>query len=359
MGFKVTLRPSGHTYEAEEGASVLSAGLAAGFPLAYSCRAGVCRTCRCKVVEGQVDHGKTSTAYLPVEERLNGHALICQATALSDLTLEVQELDGLAGIRSRITPCRVSKLERVAPDVMVLRVRLPMNENVLFAAGQYVDFLLRGGERRTYSIANAPAAEGVTELEFHLRHMPGGLFTEHAFSTMKVRDLLTIEGPLGTFFIRKDDDKPIIFVAGGTGFAPIKAMLLHAFKRKLHERRPMHLYWGARTREGIYMLDLAEQWARQYPNFRFDPVLSRPTEACSWSGRTGFVHQAVLEDYPDLSGFQVYACGAPAMVEAAKREFTTRWRLDTKDFFADEFLPAGDRASSAIHPTKVLEETLT
>lgn len=347
MRFKVTLRPSGHAYKAEQGVSVLSAALGAGFSLPYSCRAGLCRTCKCKVLEGKVDYGNVSAAYLTDEERRHGYALLCQATALSDLVLDVQELNGLAGIKPRVVPCRVVKLDRAAPDVIVLRVRLPMNENLLFVAGQHVDFLLKGGERRTYSIANTPAAEGVTELEFHLRHLPGGLFTEHAFSSMKVRDLLTFEGPLGTFFIREESEKPMIFIAGGTGFAPIKSMLLDAFNRKIHERRPIHLYWGARARDGLYMLDIVEQWAGQYGNFKFVPVLSDPSEGCAWTGRTGFVHQAVMDDFADLTGHQVYACGSPLLVEAARREFISMRGLAPQDFFADEFLAASDRAKTA------------
>ncbi|MFP3613171.1 CDP-6-deoxy-delta-3,4-glucoseen reductase [Paraburkholderia sp. SIMBA_050] len=342
MSFKVTLRPSGHVYGVEDGVSILSAGLAAGYSLAYSCRAGACRTCKSRIVEGKVDYGNASRAYLTDSERREGYALICQARALSDVVIEAQVLNGLAGIRSRVTPCRVVKLERAASDVMVVRVRLPMNENLMFAAGQYVDFLLPSGARRTYSIANAPHAEGVTELEFHLRHMPGGLFTDRVFSEMKVRELLTLEGPLGTFFIREDSNKPIILVAGGTGFAPIKSMLLNAFARHTNEKRPIHFYWGARTVEGLYMHDLVNEWAAKYANFTFVPVVSNPTPARDWHGRTGYVHQAVLDDHADLAGREVYVCGAPGLVEAAKGTFVSLRGLAPQDFFADEFLPAAD-----------------
>ncbi|TDN69996.1 CDP-6-deoxy-delta-3,4-glucoseen reductase [Paraburkholderia sp. BL10I2N1] len=353
MTFKVTLRPSGHVYDTEGDISILSAGLAAGHSLAYSCRAGMCRTCKCKVTAGAVDHGHVSQAYLSDSERREGYALICQARALSDVEIEAQELTGLAGIRSRVTPSRVVKLERRAPDVMELRVRLPMNENLLFAAGQYVDFLLANGERRTYSIANVPLAEGVTELEFHLRHMPGGLFTDHVFSRLKVRDLLTLEGPLGTFFVREEYGQPLIFIAGGTGFAPIKSMLLNLLARRMHEKRPIHFYWGARTREGLYMRDLVDQWVGQYPNFTFTPVVSHPTEMCDWHGRTGNVHEAVLEDHADLAGREVYVCGAPGLVEAARHDFVALRNLSPKDFFADEFLPASERRAETLPPEEL------
>ncbi|WP_237882362.1 CDP-6-deoxy-delta-3,4-glucoseen reductase [Pseudomonas sp. PGPR40] len=349
MNFRVTLRQSGRTYHAAQGTSILSAGLSAGHSLAYSCRAGVCGTCKCKVLEGNVDHGNVSQAYLPESERKQGFALICQAKPLSDVVIDAQELSGLAGIRSRITPCRVVKLERAASDVMVVRVRLPMNENLMFVPGQYADFLLPGGERRTYSIANASSAQGVTELEFHMRYMPDGLFTTHVFNAMGVRDLLTLEVPLGTFFIREESKKPMIFIAGGTGFAPIKSMLLDVFARRVHEVRPTHLYWGARTQEGLYMLDLAREWAARYPNFTFSPVVSDPIESGIWDGRKGLVHNAVLEDHADLSGYQVYVSGAPVLVESAKRDFIADRGLDPHNFFADEFLPATNKKAALMN----------
>ena len=346
MGFTVTLRPSGHQYEVDAGESVLSCGLRAGFTLPYSCRAGACKTCKSKVLKGEVDHGDVLSTFLSDEDRREGYTLLCQARAKSDLEIEGRELSGLEGIQRRIVPCRVVGLDKLAHDVLVLRVRLPMNENMLFVAGQCVDFLLEGGERRTYSIANAPAAEGVTELEFHLRHLPGGLFTERAFSRMKPRELLKFEGPFGTFFLREDSDKPMIFVAGGTGFAPIKSILLRAFARGLHERRPIHLYWGTRTRESLYMFDMVQEWADRYRNFKFVPVLSEPTAACAWTGRTGRVHEAIMDDYADLSGYQVYACGSPQMIESLRRDVVSARGMDPQEIFADEFLPASGGAAA-------------
>jgi CDP-4-dehydro-6-deoxyglucose reductase, E3 len=339
MGFTVTLKPSGHRFEVKEGQNVLQAGLDAGFMMPYSCRTGVCRTCRGTVREGRVDYGMVHPTYLPDVDKAKGYALLCQAQPLSDLVVEVRELEGLAGIRPRLIPCRIEKLERPAPDVALIGLRLPMNENFRFVAGQYIDILLKDQKRRSYSIALPPKPEGVTYLELHVRHTPGGLFTDHLFSKAKVRDILRFEGPLGTFFLRQDSDKPIIMLASGTGFAPIKAICEQALEKKL--ARPITLYWGCRVKRDLYMLDLAQTWERE--NFRFVPVLSDPTPECTWTGRTGFVHRAVMQDFPDLSGVQVYACGAPVMVEAARADFSSHCGLPAEEFFADSFLTEADR----------------
>lgn len=348
MSHRVTLQPSGRSFEVPEGKSVLHAGLEAGLNMPYSCKTGVCKTCRGTVLEGTVDFGMVHPHYLSEEDKARGYALLCQATPLSDVTIEVRELDGLAGIVVRTVPCRVMKIEKPSPDVAVVALRLPMNENMRFVAGQYVEFLLKDGVRRSYSIANPPQVTGVIDIELHIRHTPGGLFTDRVFSTLKERELLRFEGPLGTFFLRDESDKPVVFLASGTGFAPIKAMLEHAFERGINRSRPMVLYWGCRAKRDLYMLDLPTRWAAEQANFRFVPVLSEPVPEDAWTGRTGFVHRAVMADFPDLSGHQVYACGAPPMVEAAKTEFSARCGLPPEEFFADSFLTEADRAKAAV-----------
>ncbi len=343
MGHRVTLKPSAHSFEVPEGQSILQAGLDAGFMMPYSCRTGVCRTCRGTLLEGRVDYGAVHPTYLPDSDKAKGYALLCQAKPLSDVVVEVHELAGVAGIRPRKIPCRVEKIERPAPDVAILNLRLPMNENFRFLAGQYIDFLLKDGKRRSYSIANPPRPEGVTALELHVRHTPGGAFTDQVFSTLKVRDLLRFEGPLGTFFLREESDKPIVMVASGTGFAPIKAMCESALQRGL--KREMTLYWGCRAKRDLYMLDVPQGWKAD--NFRFVPVLSDPTPECQWIDRTGFVHRAVMRDFSDMSGVQVYACGAPVMVDAARRDFVAQCSLPAEEFFADSFLTEADKAPAA------------
>ena len=336
----VTLQPSGHRYEVAPGQTILQAGLDAGFMMAYSCRSGICTTCRGTVIEGEVDHGMVHAHSLPDSDKARGYALLCQAKPLSDVVIQVREVQSLP---SRTVPCRVERIEKPAPDVAVIGLRLPMNENFRFLAGQYIDFLLADGKRRSYSIASCPDAGGVTALELHARHMPGGLFTSRLFDNrLKVRDLLRFEGPLGSFFLREDSAKPIVMVASGTGFAPIKAMCEHAFQRKL--ARPITLYWGCRTKRDLYMLDVTMGW--QHPGFRFVPVLSDPTPECAWTGRTGFVHRAVMDGFADMSGVQVYACGAPVMVDSARRDFSAQRGLPPDEFFADSFVTEADKVDA-------------
>ena len=349
MTYSVTLQPSGHRFEVPEGMSILDAGLKAKFAMPYSCRTGVCRTCRGTIRVGRVDYGMVHPTYLPESDKAKGLALLCQARPLSDVVIEVQELEGLAGIEPRLVPCRVVKIDRPAPDVAILRLRLPMNENMRFVAGQYVDILIGDGHRRSYSIATPPAAEGVTALELHIRHTPGGRFTDHVFAALRERDLLRFEGPRGTFYLRHSA-KPIVMVASGTGFAPLKAICEAAFANGINQARPIALYWGCRTRRDLYQLELPMQWAAEAANFTFHPVLSDATPDCAWSGRTGLVHRAVLEDFADLSGVQVYAAGSPAMVAAARRDFTALRALPPGEFFADAFLTEADRLAAAPAP---------
>lgn len=344
MEYQITLKPSGHTFKVPAGASILRTGLEAGLMMPYSCRQGVCRTCRGTIVEGKVEYGDVHEHYLPPADKAKGYALLCQATPLSDLVIELTILDAAGGIKPKIFPCRVMKIDKPAPDVAILSLRLPMNDNMVFLAGQYVEFLLKEGKRRAYSIATMPTSEGTIDLELHVRHTPGGVFTDHVFGAMKERELLRFEGPLGTFYLREDSSKPIVFLASGTGFAPIKSMIQYAFRKKIDAQRPMVLYWGCRTRRDLYQFDLPVAWAAEHPNFKFVPVLSDATQECAWTGRTGFVHRAVMQDLPDLSGHQVYACGAPVMVDAACKDFIAQCRLPEDEFFADSFLTEADKA---------------
>jgi CDP-4-dehydro-6-deoxyglucose reductase, E3 len=331
MAHHATLKPSGHRFEVADGKTVLQAGLDAGYMLPYSCRAGVCRTCRGTIIEGKVDYGAVHATYLPDSDKAKGYALLCQAKPLTDLTVEVREVHG---VRPRIIPCRVERLEKPAPDVAVLGLRLPMNENFRFLAGQYIDILLKGGKRRSYSLATRPDSAGVTALEIHVRHTPGGAFTDQVFSTLKVRDLLRFEGPLGSFYLREESDKPIILLASGTGFAPIRAIAEYAAEKKI--ARPMTLYWGGRLKRDLYQFDIAAAW----PHVKFVPVLSEE----KWDGRMGFVHRAVMEDFPDMSGHQVYACGAPIVIDSARRDFGAQCRLPPEEFYADSFITEADKA---------------
>ena len=342
MAYNVTLRQSGRQFQVEPDEPVLAAALRQGIGLPYGCKNGACGSCKGEVVSGGVEQRSHSSSALSNDEKTRGLALFCCASATSDLVIDVREVAGAGDMQVKKLPCRVNALERRADDVMVLKLQLPANERLQYLAGQYIEFILKDGKRRSYSMATAPHEEGPVEL--HIRHMPGGTFTDHVFSTMKEREILRFEGPLGTFFLREDSDKPIVLLASGTGFAPIKAIVEHALFKEI--KRPMTLYWGARRKKDIYMLELAESWTQANPNFEFVPVLSEPDASDAWTGRTGFVHRAVVEDLPDLSGYEVYACGAPVMVEAALRDFTSHHGLPADAFYADSFTSAADLANA-------------
>ena len=340
MSYQVTIQPSGHQFTVNSDETILAAALREGVGLAYGCRNGVCGSCKGKLLAGTLDYGIYKETALRPDEKAEGKALFCRAKPLSDLTIEAKEVSAVKDIAIKTLPCRVETLEKRADDVMVVKIKLPATERLQFLAGQYIDFLLKNGKSRSYSLANPPHDDAL--LELHIRHVAGGLFSDQVFSTMKARDILRLKGPLGSFFIREDSDLPMIFIAGGTGFAPIKGMLEHAFAA--HLDRQMVLYWGVRSLKDLYMVERPQQWQREYPNFSFIPVLSSPEPADQWQGRTGYVHEAVLADFADLSGYQVYACGAPIMVDSAHGAFTTQRGLHEEAFFADSFVYAADQA---------------
>ena len=335
MPHRVTIQPSGHSFTVNDGETVLAAALREGIVIAYGCRSGVCGTCKGSLVEGSIEYGTYQEHAMTEAERASGKALFCQARPHSDLVIRCREIGtAVKGMQIKMMPARVAKMQRLAPDVMLLELKLPANERLQFLAGQYVDLLIRGGVRRSFSMANAPHDDAF--LQLHLRDY-GGPFSRHVFTVMKEKDVIRFEGPFGTFFLREDSAKPIVLLASGTGFAPIKAIVEHA----LHAgtKRPITLYWGCRARADLYMDDLAAGWQRE-GKLRYVPVLSEALPGDNWSGRAGLVHHAVMEDFPDLSGHQVYACGVPIMVDSARRDFTARCRLPEEEFFSDSFTPA-------------------
>lgn len=337
MSHQVRIEPAGRILTVEDSETILDAALRSGVALPYSCRGGSCGTCKSKLLTGRVDYGQYEDRAMSAAEREAGSVLICQAKPLSDVVIEARVLEQAADIPIRILPCRVAGLERAAPDVMVVSLKLPEHERFQYLAGQYIDILLRDSARRSFSLAHAPGRDEL--LELHIRQVPGGLFTTHVFEKLKERDLLRFQGPYGSFFLRAGSS-PVILVAGGTGFAPMQAIVEQVLAAQ--PDRPLHLYWGARARPDLYRHELAERWAKQHPDFRYTPVLSEPGLAEAWSGRTGFVHQAVLADYPDLSGCEVYASGPPVMIESIRREFLARG-LPPDHLYSDSFEFSHDR----------------
>lgn len=335
MSFTVTIRPSGNRFTGDADDTVLAAALRAGFVLPYGCRNGACGSCKGRILAGEVDYGTYQDSALSDEERARGLALFCQARPLGDLEIECREVSAAKDIPIRKMPCRVERMERAAPDVLVVHLRLPQNERLQYLPGQYLDIILKDGQRRSFSMANAPHSDDL--LELHIRNY-GGAFSQHAFERMKPRDILRFEGPFGSFFLREDSPKPVILLASGTGFAPIKAIVEQTFH--IGTGRSFQLYWGGRKRSDLYLDALAGRWTAQYPGFDYVPVLSEPSVEDHWTGRLDLVHRAVMADHPDLSGYQIYACGNPLMVAAARSDFTARCGLPEEEFFSDAFTPA-------------------
>ncbi|HEY0906665.1 MAG TPA: CDP-6-deoxy-delta-3,4-glucoseen reductase [Methylophilus sp.] len=329
---RVLIENSGHTFEVRPSQTVLEAAIEAGINLPYGCRNGACGACKGKVLTGKVMHDDYQGNALTDAELAAGMALFCCARPLEDLVIECRQIDMIQGIKPRILPVRVQHKEQLGAEVMVLHLQLPATEQLTFMAGQYVEFLLKDGRRRAFSIANAPHETGFIEL--HVRRIAGGHFTEQVFNEMPVKTILRIEAPLGSFFLRDQNEKPIIMVAGGTGFAPVKGMIEHMIFNQI--QRTVYLYRGARQADDLYMDALCQRWTQFMPNIEYIPVISDGHDADGWDGRRGLVHEAVLEDHADLSGFEVYVCGAPGMVDIAKQTFVARG-LPEEEFYSDAF----------------------
>jgi len=342
MSITVIVRPAERSFQVERDEPILSAAIRAGIGLPYGCKDGACGTCKSRLLEGRVIHGAHQLKALSVAEEDAGLILPCCATPQTDCVIEARMVPGAGEHPVVRMPCRVLAMERRAPDVIVLKLQLPANQAFQYRAGQYIEFILKDGTRRSYSMATAPGQLGTPpSIELHLRHMPGGVFTDHAFGALKDKDILRMEGPYGSFFLREDSSKPMVLLASGTGFAPIKAIIEHMRAKDI--RRPAVLYWGCRARTDLYLHEWAEAATQSMPTLRYVPVLSEPRPDDGWRGRIGLVHEAVMQDLPDLSGHQVYACGAPIMVESARRDFVARCALPDDEFYADAFTSEKDK----------------
>ncbi|MDX2506538.1 MAG: CDP-6-deoxy-delta-3,4-glucoseen reductase [Gammaproteobacteria bacterium] len=335
MRHRVQIKPSEHQFYVESEETVLDAALRQGVNLRYGCRNGACGRCKGKLLEGDI-HYESSHKALTDDDKQHNMALFCQAIPDSELIIEVEELDLDSAIEIKTLPCRVQTMNHLADDVMQLFIKLPASERLQFLPGQYIDILLEDGRHRSFSIANAPHNDEF--LELHIRLVEGGLFTPKVFNSMHNKDLMRIEGPHGSFFYHEDSEKDILLMAGGTGFAPIKGIVEHLLSEQIS--RPVYLYWGVRTEADLYMQELAEKWAAENDNIRFTPVLSSADD--QWPGRTGYVHEAVMADFDDLSVFDIYTCGPPAMITAAEQGFQEKG-MSSDHFYYDSFDFANDQ----------------
>ena len=340
--FQITVEPSGRQFSATDNETILAAAITAGVGLPYGCKDGACGSCKCKKISGEVTHDTYSDNALTAAELEAGFVLTCRATAHSDVVLESRQVSSANAFPVKKMPVRVGAFEKLSHDVMRVQLQLPANNVFKYFAGQYLEFILRDGSRRAYSIATAPhVQETAPGIELHIRHMPGGVFTDHVFGAMKEKEILRAEGPFGTFYLREDSDKPLVFLASGTGFAPIKGLLAHMQHQGI--TRPVSVYWGGRRPEDLYQDAWMQTLAAAMPNVTYIPVVSDAQPEDNWTGRSGYVHQAVLDDFADLSGHEVYACGAPVVVDSARSSYTSQRGLPEEAFFADAFTSAADK----------------
>ena len=328
--FEVSIDASEKTFIVNEGETVLTAALRQGVMLPYSCKNGTCGSCKGTVLSGEVHYPFHPPLALGSSEIAQGIALMCQAEPMENLVVKVREIEAVRDIQIRMLPARVIEKTILSENVARLRLKLPKAQRLQFLAGQYLDVLLSGGKRRAFSIASCPSLEN--EIELHIRHVEGGGFTGYVFDELKEKDILRFEGPLGNFFVRNDDTKrPMIMLGGGTGFAPLKSMIENLLEQG--DRREIHLYWGARIREELYLDDLPSQWAREHDHIHYRRAISEPGSSSPGDEYTGFVHAAVIDDFPDLAGFDVYMSGPPAMIDAAKHAFFEHGVEDQRLFF--------------------------
>lgn len=316
MNYKIHIKPSGHTFAVKPGETVLAAALRQNYHFPHSCRNGMCGACKGQLIDGKVEYGDKAIYALTEKERESGLALFCSAKPLSDLIVYIEGVDGPEPVSVQTLTCLVSNYKQLTPTTWQIFLQ-PQEAKPQYQAGQYLEILHRDGSPKPFSIANAPNEQG--SIELHVRHTPKNQYTAELIAEIQQQRPLRIKLPFGHCIYPKEPNVKTILLAGGTGFAPMKAILEVALNTELTQ--PIYLYWGARTLPELYWHEQLLAWAKQYPLFQYHPVLSDVTPSTDWQGKTGLVHEVVVADHPDLSEFQVYASGPPEMVYAALRLF--------------------------------------
>jgi CDP-4-dehydro-6-deoxyglucose reductase len=336
MSRKITLMPSGSRAVAEDGESILQAALAVEFRFPHGCGNGQCGGCKARLLQGEIDYlNDYRPDLLSRREREQGMIVSCMASPRSEVCIEVQEAVDKPLIERRIYEAKLVEKNRLSEDVLQLVLTLPQEDQAMYYPGQYLSVLLDDGDRRAFSMASSPANR--SGIELHIRHRPTGRLTPRLFNDIQVGDALRIEFPLGDFMLDDKSERPLLLIAGGTGFAPIKSMIESMSDQLLEDRRQVHLFWGAENGSLLYMDASARGWSEQYPCFEYTPVISGADE--HWFGERGLVHKAVVARYPDLSSFDIYLAGPQAMVAAAEKTFPA-FGADPTRCFSDAFIPA-------------------
>ncbi|POP54491.1 NADH:ubiquinone reductase (Na(+)-transporting) subunit F [Zhongshania marina] len=343
MSYQLTIEPLGETIEVDEGQTILDAALRAGIYLPHACCHGLCATCKVQVIEGDIEHGDASPFALMDFERDEGKILACCATLESDISIEadIDEEPDAEIIPVQDYQGKVSKIESLTPTIIGVWIKL--EKPIHFQAGQYINLNIPGSDiTRPFSLANKPSEN--FEIELNIRIVPGGVGTTYIHERLKVGDQIGFSGPYGRFFVRKSNNKPIIFMAGGSGLSSPLSMILDLFENQFTQS--ITLVYGQRNKEELYYHSIFLDMADRYPNFNYVPALSDENSDSAWDGYRGFVHEAAQEYFKNnFSGHNAYLCGPPLMIDSC---ITTlmQGQLFEKDIYLEKFISAADAQKS-------------
>lgn len=319
-------------FEAEPGETVIQAARRNGITLPHSCLGGSCGACVAQLLQGSVSYPNGQPLTLNLADIEQGKAALCQAVAEDNLVIATPSARTTSDKPEvKMMPCRIQALEKPTDDVAIMTLALPPQSVFDYLPGQYIEFLLKDGSRRAFSIANTATTRD-DQIVLHIRKVPNGYFTGAVFSSLKPGALLRMEGPFGDFYWRKAPSAPVVCVAGGTGIAPILSLLDHLPDNA--KDRQIDLFWGVKRQSDLYCLAQIDDLKSRLSNLHFHPVLSEAD--AGWQGASGFVHQHALHSIGDFSQHVVYSCGPPPMIAALKESFMANG-LQADRLFFDAF----------------------